>query len=196
MNIVFICNSRFANRELKVYICFMKQHKGMRPHDIVVLLKILLSEKEIFNKDLANTLKISQSEISESLMRSQIAGLIDSTKRKVFKSNLLDFLQYGFTYVFPIEPGPLVRGMPTAHSAPILKDEIISNEVFVWPFEKGSARGQSIMPIYPKAVDAAREDEVLYDVLALLDSLRIGKVREKELAIQKLKMIFDQEYAY
>lgn len=195
-NIGSICNSRFANRELNDYLCFMKQHKGMRPHDIVVLLKILLSEKEMFNKDLASALKISQSEISESLTRSYIAGLIDSTKRKVFKSNLMDFLQYGFTYVFPIEPGSLVRGIPTAHSAPILKDEIVSNEVFVWPFEKGSERGQSILPIYPKAVDAAREDEALYDVLALLDSIRVGKVREKELAVQKLKMIFNREYAY
>lgn len=174
----------------------MNQHKGMRPHDIVVLLKILISGKDVYNKDLANDLKISQSEISESLTRSQIAGLIDSTKRKVFTKNLLDFIQYGLAYVFPVVPGALVRGIPTAHSAPVLKDDIISNEILVWPYHSGDAKGQSIQPLYANAVDAVQNDELLYDTLSLIDSIRVGKVREKELAIKKLKTILNQEYAY
>lgn len=107
------------------------------------------------------------------------------------RARQLVWIAFGIIAYFLIYDQPASANMNDI--PPILKDEIISNEVFVWPFEKGSERGQSITPIYPKAVDAAREDEVLYDVLALLGSIRIGKVREKELAIQKLKMIFDQE---
>ena len=33
---------------------------------------------------------------------------------------------YGIKYVFPVEPGALVRGIPTAHSASPIKDHILS----------------------------------------------------------------------
>ena len=60
----------------------MKKHRGMRSQDIVVLLKIgTLGEEKWFVKELAFTLDISQSEISESLNRSQIAGLLSADKK-------------------------------------------------------------------------------------------------------------------
>ncbi|HEY8661788.1 MAG TPA: hypothetical protein VIL78_22315 [Hanamia sp.] len=34
----------------------MKAHNGMRPHDLVVLLKIISSDKNWLNKDLAGSL--------------------------------------------------------------------------------------------------------------------------------------------
>ena len=174
----------------------MKQHNGMRPHDIVVLLKILLLEEGWFSKDLANELFISTSEISESLNRSKVAGLLDGTKRKVFVNNLLDFLQNGLTYVFPAMPGGITRGIPTAHSAPILKNNLVSSEIYVWPSKTGTEKGQSIQPLYPNAILAIEKDLKLYDVLALVDALRVGRVREKAIAIEKLKLILKNEYAY
>ena len=46
----------------------MKKHSGMRPHDIVVLLKIAAKEDQSWlMKDLSIELGISASEISESL---------------------------------------------------------------------------------------------------------------------------------
>ena len=174
----------------------MKQHNGMRPHDIVVLLKILLLEEGWFSKDLANELFISTSEISESLNRSKVAGLLDGTKRKVFVNNLLDFLQNGLTYVFPAMPGGITRGIPTAHSAPILKNDFVSSEIYVWPSKTGTEKGQSIQALYPNAILAIEKDLKLYDVLALVDALRVGRVREKAIAIEKLKLILKNEYAY
>ena len=51
----------------------MKKHNGMRPQDIVVLLKIIaLKHDEWNNSDLAQSLKISPSEISEVLNRCKI----------------------------------------------------------------------------------------------------------------------------
>ena len=68
----------------------MKKHRGMRSQDIVILLKIAaLGECEWFVKELAFTLDISQSEVSESLNRSKIAGLISADKKLLMKNNLL-----------------------------------------------------------------------------------------------------------
>ena len=88
----------------------------MRPQDVAILLKIVSINSENWQlARLANSLRISISEVSESLNRSKIAGLIDYNKKKVSKQNLLEFLEHGVRYVFPQEPGALTRGIPTAH---------------------------------------------------------------------------------
>lgn len=173
----------------------MKAHNGMRPHDIVVLLKIISMEDRWLNKDLSASLFISPSEISESLNRSMIAQLISPDKRKVFKNALLKFIENGLSYVFPVEPGAVVRGIPTAHSAPVMKGHILSSDMYVWPSTFGKSKGQAINPLYPNQVQAVLEDQKLYDMLALVDSVRVGKVREVEKAMDLLRDYFGMAYA-
>lgn len=160
----------------------------MSPHDIVILLKIVSYGNESwFQKPLADALGISQSEISKSLNRSKYAGLLAPNGKTVMRMALLEFLQFGLRYVFPIKPGPVVRGVPTSHSASPLKDDIQSSEAYVWAYGKGSVRGHSILPLYPSVPEAALKDAKLYELLALVDALRVGRAREKELAIKELK---------
>ena len=166
----------------------MKKHSGMRPHDIVVLLKIAAKkDKPWLMKDLSFELGISASEISESLNRSALAGLISKDKTRLMKLAILDFLEHGLRYVYPQLPGGKTRGVPTAHSAPPLNNEIVSSEAYVWPYGEGTVRGQSIEPLHPKVPEACLKDPVLYEYLALSDALRVGKAREKTLAIEELK---------
>lgn len=166
----------------------MKQHSGMRPQDIVILLKIAAKgDQKWFMKDLSQELIISASEISESINRSVIAGLIGANKKRLMRLAILDFLEHGLRYVYPQRPGPLVRGLPTAHSAPPLGNEIVSNEPYVWPYAQGTVRGQAIDPLYPKVPEASVRDPLFYELMALCDSLRVGRAREKKLAIQLLK---------
>ena len=75
---------------------------------------------------MAEALGISQSEIRKSLQRSIFAGLLDPKGKKVMRLALLEFLQYGLRYVFPQKPGPVVRGVPTSHSAAPLNQNIQS----------------------------------------------------------------------
>ena len=151
----------------------------MRPLDIVVLLKIIaLGQTEWRKKDLAEWLQISASEVSESLNRSEIAGLVDQTHRKVMRRSLLEFLQYGLRYVFPQQPGAMVVGMPTAHSAPVLAHSFVATDTYVWPDAFGTVRGQAIEPLYSTVPQACRQDVRLYDLLALTDALRVGRTRE------------------
>jgi len=164
------------------------QKSNMRPQDIVILLKIIASKDKLLSQTiLASELGMSQSEISESLSRSKFAGLIDSYGKRVRRLALMEFLQFGLAYVFPEQPGAIVRGIPTAHSASPLKDKIVSNEDYVWASAKGTVRGQRIIPLYSTVVDAVKQDAILYELLALVDALRVGRVREKEIAIEELK---------
>lgn len=167
----------------------MKKHSGMRPHDIVILLKIAAKQAHPWlMKDLAAELGISASEVSESINRSVQAGLLAADKKRLMGASLLEFLQFGLRYVFPQHPGPIVRGVPTAHSAPPLVNLIMSDEKYVWPSGKGSARGQAIEPLYESVVKAVDNDSGLYELLALADALRVGRARERQLAVEELKM--------
>jgi len=167
----------------------MKKHRGMRSQDMVILLKIAaLREREWFVKDLAFSLDISQSEVSESLNRSKIAGLISVDKKILMKNNLLDFLEYGLRYVYPAEPGAIQRGIPTAHNAPPLNNIISAEESYIWSWAEGDTRGQVIEPLHPGVPGACIKDAALYELLALTDALRLGRMREKQQAIDELRL--------
>lgn len=173
----------------------MKAHNGMRPLDIVVLLKIIAQGNKDWNhQSLAKSLYISQSEISESLNRSAFAGLMNPEKKRVFTQALQGFLFEGLKYVFPVHPGMLVRGTATAHAAPVLSKHFVFTEVYVWPDIHGKHRGMAIKPLYPGAVDAAKEDPLLYDLLAIIDALRVGKVREIMKARELFSKIINEHY--
>jgi len=161
----------------------------MKPQDIFVLLKIAsLNGKSWRMADLANELFMSQSEISKSLNRSRFAGLVDDSKRNLHTSSLVEFLSFGIKYVFPERPGEMVRGTPTAHSALPLSNRIQSvSDVYVWQDEEGLMRGQRIIPLYPSVAKAVKVDLDLYELLALVDAIRVGKVREHQVAIDLLK---------
>ncbi len=183
--VFLICNTQFANHELET---MMKKHNGMRPLDILILVQIaLFRNKHWLAKELSNKLKISASEVSESLNRSAIGGLLSSDKRNIMRKALLEFLEFGLKYTFPQRPGPLVRGIPTAHSAPPLKGSLNAEESFVWPYHEGILRGQSIEPLYKTVPEISLQDDRLYEVLALIDSIRVGKIREQKLAMKELK---------
>lgn len=138
--------------------------------------------------DLAREIGLSQGEVTESLNRSRIARLVDADKRQPMRKALLDFLRHGVQYVFPALPGALVRGVPTAHSAPPLSNIIVeSEEKFAWPDEEGEVRGQAIAPLYPTVPAATRRDPRLYELRTLVDALRVGRTREQKLAREELE---------
>ncbi|RXK83937.1 hypothetical protein ESB13_12270 [Filimonas effusa] len=162
----------------------------MRPQDIVVLLKVLNNaDRQWQYRDFASSLHLSVSEISESLQRSHLAGLVDDTKKKVYRQSLMEFIRYGLHYVFPQLPGTMVTGIATAHSHPFYNQLFKTEMNYVWPYEDGDIRGLSIQPLYKSVVSAVREDEVLYKALASIDIIRVGRVRELKVAIDELQKL-------
>ncbi|WP_417363606.1 hypothetical protein [Galbibacter sp.] len=167
----------------------MAQAKNnLKPQDVVILLKIIaLGGQSWFHHTLAQELGMSQSEVSQSLNRSKYAGLIDDNRKKVNRIALTEFLMNGVAYAFPQQPGALVRGILTAHSAEPLNKIINANEKYVWPYAKGIDRGQAIEPLYSTIVEASLKDKGLYELLAMVDAIRVGRTREKEIAKKELR---------
>lgn len=163
---------------------------GLKPQDVVVLLKMAASKERSWRLvDLSQELGLSLSEVSTSLERSKRARLIDSSKKKINWPALLELVLHGLKYVYPVEPGPICRGVPTAHSAPPLSKEIASNDSdqYVWPSGEGTVRGQAIEPLYSSVPEAALKDPALHELLALVDAVRVGRARERQIASEELK---------
>ena len=168
------------------------QNQHLKAQDVVILLKIVSDNNPAWNqKKLAGELGLSQSEVSEAVSRCKYSGLLATDGKSVMKHALLEFLKFGLRYVFPQKPGAFVRGVPTSHSASPLKEEIQSNEVYVWPYGKGTVKGFSIQPLYSSVPEAALRDTKLHELLALTDALRVGRAREREIAIFELNKRFE-----
>jgi hypothetical protein len=178
----------------------------MKSQDIVILFKLLSIEKEqrlghsydrlngsdpYALRNLEASLGISKSEISASLKRSIASGLATKTADyiKVSRRNLSEFILHGLKYAFPVKPGAPQRGVPTGFAAPMLDGDIVSasEDIHVWPYAQGHKRGLAVEPLFKSVPDAALKDERLYEYLALVDALRLGRPREANLAKEKLE---------
>lgn len=163
----------------------------MRPQDIVILLKKVTNKgRQLLNGQIAKELGISASEVSEALERCRIARLVDNSKQHVNILALTEFLVHGLKYAFPVQPQNVVRGIATAISASPMKEKIVAGkEQYVWPYAKGDMRGAAIAPLYKTVPTAVAGDSMLYSLLTLVDTLRIGRAREVEIARAELNNI-------
>lgn len=105
---------------------------------------------------------------------------------------LAEFVIHGARFVFVPDRLPLSVGVPTSHSAPAFAGVFApASTDFVWPHPNGQVRGQGIEPLHPNVPFAAMQDAKLYEMLALFDALRIGRARERGMAIDRLAAILD-----
>jgi hypothetical protein len=187
---------------------------NLSPQDIVVVLKLLVAEPRSWTyAQLGEELAMSPSQVFRSVDRVEAVRLAEpglltspptppglpSQERPVLpawpnRANLKEFLIHGIKYAFPVHHGGLVRGVPTAHGAPPLKQQIA--ESFepppVWPDASGSVRGLEFSPLHKNVPAAARRDPKLYELLALVDAIRDGRAREREIAIRELTTRIDE----
>lgn len=57
----------------------------------------------------------------------------------------------------------------------------------VWAEPSGNTKGLAVNPLFKSFAVAIRNDPEMYRLLALIDALRIGLARERELATSLLK---------
>jgi DNA-binding transcriptional MocR family regulator len=163
----------------------------MQGQDIALLLQLAIQDDpRLPSKSLAEDLAISPSEVSKALRRCVDAGLlyVINGEKRVNRSALMEFLTHGLRYVYPPRRGSMVRGMPTGAAAEPLKSRFLEDgePPTVWPYAEGKVRGLSLEPLYKGAPKAALLDAKLYGVLALCDSIRSGRTRERNLAVELL----------
>jgi hypothetical protein len=167
------------------------QQVTLKPQDIVVLLKLLVSSGRVLPfHQLAGQLAMSASEVHASVGRAMAARLVNmaSDHLQVTKAALKEFLLHGAKYAFPATLGATTRGVPTAYAAPPLATLVTQPDELppVWPDPSGERRGTALYPLYPTVPQAARADPALYECLALFDALRSGAARERQIASQLL----------
>lgn len=160
----------------------------LKPQDVLVLLRLAGEPPDWTFKNLAIDLGMSPSEAHAALERAGKAGLYDPKKRKVREHALMELAVHGIPYVFPARRLARCRGIPTAHSAEPLNGQLViaEDDCLVWPHPEGTAFGDALEPLYRSAPEAARKNPKLHRRLALLDALRVGRVRERKLAAEAL----------
>jgi hypothetical protein len=162
----------------------------LRPQDIVVLLKLHLLDGQSWTFErVASGLFMSASQVYQALVRAEEAGLYFAGARTIRPYALAEFLEHGVRYAFATRPGSETTGVPTSHSAAPLKDCIVSGQriAYVWPCEKGDTAGLAITPLHRSVPLAAIADPAFHQLMSLVDALRLGRIRERQIASQKLR---------
>jgi hypothetical protein len=168
-----------------------------KPQDVVVALKLCLSGVEQSFAVLASGLGMSASEVHGACSRLIEARLVDPETRRPRRKALQEFLRSGVPYAFPAQLGELTRGVPTAWAAPAMAGKVSVDEAVipVWPDSDGTRQGVAVEPLYRSVPFAAKNDPELYDLLALVDTLRLGRARERKFAEQELERRLSHEPA-
>ncbi len=132
---------------------------------------------------MADALVTSTSAVHRSVARLQQAGLCRPSSRTVIRPALDEFLRHGVRYAFPPVLGPERVGVPTTIAHPdvlrLLTDSVDSRPL-VWASDLGTARGESIAPLFSGVPAVATRDPRLHELLACVDVLRAGSERERQ----------------
>jgi len=161
----------------------------LKPQDLAVALKLLLLRGEDLSyAALAKAMRLSPYEAHAAVQRLAAARLVvaGAERNELAKGALREFLVHGARYAFPPVVGEPTVGVPTAHAAAPLSEHFAAGGDLppVWPHPNGKTRGNALLPLYPKLPEAAVAEPGLYQLLALFDALRIGRARERKLAIE------------
>lgn len=170
----------------------------MKSQDIMLLFKLISVEApaptdQYTLRSLSASLGLSKSEVSNALARCREAGMLMddfmTSHPSVNRRALFHIAEHALKYFFPVKAGAIVRGIPTAFSAPALSTSLKSagELLHVWPDPEGSERGQAIEPLYKTVPMAVKQDTKLYHYLALVDAIRAGGPREVGVAVALLK---------
>jgi hypothetical protein len=164
----------------------------LKPQDLAIALKlVVLRGERLPYRELGQQMRLSQFEAhaaTQRLLAARLAVEMEGVIRPV-TAVLEAFLLYGAPYAFPPVRGEMTIGFPTAYGASPLKEKVLFSDENppIWPHPEGTHRGLTLQPLYENLPLAARDDKALYELLALVDALRIGQARERELAAGLLR---------
>jgi hypothetical protein len=164
--------------------------------DIYVLGGLLAQDEAWSYRSLAERLRVPHPVVQRALERAKGADLYSVDRHEVHLPHFKELALHALRFVVPVRPGALTPGVPAAWAAEPMASAIRSSgdePPPVWPFAQGRVRGQAIEPLHSAAPEAAEGWSELGEVLALLDSLRAGDARVRQVAGDLLsKMLRDR----
>ena len=163
----------------------MIKQPTLRPGDLVVACQLAVTPFVQFIP-LAKSTGLSAGECHNAVRRLRLAHLLLASERRPPYEVLHNFLVHGAPFAFPAVLGISTIGVSTAHSSPAFRAVIDTTEVIVWPHADGKARGQSLIPLFPGAPALSTTNPVLYELLTIVDALRVGTTRVRKIAAELL----------
>lgn len=158
--------------------------------DVVVLLGLLRRRTgEWTVRSLAGELLLPSASVQRSLERLGATPVFDVARRRVSLAACSELFEHALRFIAPVRLGGETRGLATAWAAPPLSGHLASSDELppVWPDALGEQRGLELRPLHPGVVALARADAEMYELLALIDGLRVGDTRTRRLAGELLR---------
>jgi hypothetical protein len=134
-------------------------------------------------RGLAQELQLPPATVQRSLERLAATPAFDAHRRRLRAAGAEELLLTALPFVVPATVGTETRGTPTAWAAaPLVQMLGNAGQPAVWPASDGAVRGLAVEPLHPAVVGLARADPGMYELLALVDGIRLGDARVRELA--------------
>lgn len=163
----------------------------MEDRDIFSLLGLMRhgSKPKWTMRSLARELQIPHSSLQRSLVRLGETPVYDATRGRLNLSATMELFEHALPFVAPASLGAPTRGVPTAWAAMPLSDAIgtVGDLPPVWPSSAGEVRGRAVKPLHPAAISLAGSDPWMYEMLALVDGVRVGDARVRGVAKELLR---------
>jgi len=172
----------------------MRKNRSLKAQDLVILGKLITDPKWPVQKDISDSLMVSQSEVSHALKTLEHVGLIDLKAKKVNKLHVIEFITHALKFFFPIEKKGTGRGLLIGPSFSAFKTKVQSDEYnYIWPDSDGSAKGIIVVPLMPDLSKAVRENPELFAYLNIIEIFRgLGGVRHLQEAQKMLRDLLNE----
>jgi hypothetical protein len=157
----------------------------VKDSDVYVLSGLLVHDGAWSYRSLAGLLHVPHPVVQRALERAKGADLYSVDRREVHLPHFEEFALHALRFVVPTRLGSLTAGVLAAWAVEPMASAIRSSgdePPPVWPYARGRVRGQAIEPLHSAAPEAVENWPELGEVLALLDSLRAGDVRVRQVA--------------
>ncbi|HLB56557.1 MAG TPA: hypothetical protein VJK30_04435 [Coxiellaceae bacterium] len=177
----------------------------LKSQDIVILLKILSimtpvkdNPNEFLSQNkLATHLCMSVSEVNAGIKRlvlSRLLAPVSKNEKIIFlpvRAACEECLISAVKYFFPVRLGEYTCGIATGYAAPLFAKLIVggNDPIPVWPSATGNKRGVALEPLYRSVPNSLVQypDQFFYELLVLVDAIRSGRARERNLAAKLLR---------
>jgi hypothetical protein len=144
-----------------------------------VALRLLLEPEERY-EPLSHALVTSTSAVHRSVGRLRLARICKPESRTIDRDAFLEFAIGGVPYTFPCMRTGSGRGMATGTSHPGLAASSGEDSgTFVWASSRHEVEGHVIVPLFPGVVQVAERDERLYQLLSIVEAIRIAPREER-----------------
>lgn len=169
----------------------MRKNRVLKQQDIIILGKLATDSEWPTQKEIADSIGLSQAEVSHALKTLDSIGLINLEQKKLNKIAIAEFIEHAIKYFYPIEKKGMGRGIRVGPSYSYFKSKVQSEEYnYVWPDSEGDTKGVIVVPLLPHLSQSVKDNDKFLLFLNIVEIFRgLGGVRHIQVAQKALKEI-------